>query len=115
MASRYESTLSATADADGLATVRFDGPGMSFDRLVVDVIGLTCSSGSIPDATLYRGAPGDGRRLAYNADGVSGWFDGGGSNDVIDSGEAWSVQWTGCDAGAQCTAALSGTVQRRGG
>lgn len=114
MSGRTEVTKTATADADGLAVVRFDGPGMAFDRLLVDVIGLVVTgTGGIPDATLYRGAPGDGRRLAYNADGATGWFDGGASNDVIDSGETWSIQWTGCDPGDVCTAALSGTVVRR--
>lgn len=113
MAGRYEASKSATVAADGTATVRFDGPGMSFDVLVVDVISLSSTSALLAAATLYRGEPAGGRRLAYNVDGLAGAFDGGGSNDVIDSGESWSVQWTGATAGSSVTASLSGTVTRR--
>lgn len=109
----YDVTSTATAAADGTATVRIVGPGDAFDVLIVDLISVTSTSGLLPDCTLYRGNPADGRRLAYNPDGQTGTFEGGGTADRITSGDVWSLRWTGADPGAVCTASITGTVRRR--
>lgn len=106
-------TVSATAGPDGSAVVTFSGPGDSFDVLVVDSITTTSDSTTLPDVTLYRGDPAADRRLAYNPDGRSGSFRGGGSADRIGAGDSWSLRWTRCDPTATCTATITGTVRRR--
>jgi hypothetical protein len=106
--------LDAVADAAGTATVRFAGPGDNFDVLAVDAISCTSDSALLPGVTIYRGEPVVGRRLAFNPDGRSGTFRGGATSDVIPAGDLWSVQWTGATPGAACSAALTGTVRRRG-
>lgn len=106
-------TIDATASAAGIATVRISGPGDSFDVFVVELISLRSTSALLPDCTLYRGDPADGRQLAYNPDGQSGTFVGGGAADRIGSGDTWSLQWTGADSGALCSASVTGIVRRR--
>jgi hypothetical protein len=113
MTTLTDMTVSAVAGADGSATVTFNGPGMSFDVLDVDVIVTTSDSTSLPNVTLYRGAPALGRRLAFNADGRGGTFRGGGVADYIGAGDSWSVKWEGCAPGSTCSATLTGMVRRR--
>lgn len=107
-------TSSAVAGADGYATVRIAGPGDAFDVLDVDAIVCTSDSATLPDVTLYRGDPAGDRRIAYNPDGRSGTFRGGGAADRIGAGDTWSVRWGRCDPGAVCTVTVTGVVTRRG-
>lgn len=109
-----ESTLDAVADADGRAVVRFQGPVVVQDVINVDAISLRSDSEALPDATLYRGAPAVGRRIAHVADGKTGGFFRTGASDVIHGGDVWTVEWTGADPGSTCSAALTGTVTTRG-
>lgn len=103
----------ATADADGNATVRFVGADMAFDVIAVQTISMDCDSGQLPEARLYDGPASSGRLIALNADGNSGQFQTGGPADVIPSGRYWTLAWTGATPGATMTAQLIGTEQRR--
>ena len=113
-ATLVDTTATAVAGADGTATVRFYGPGVSQDVLHVDAIACTSTSTALPNVTLYRGESAAGRRIAYNPDGRSGTFRGGGSADRIGAGDVWSCVWAACTVGASCSASLTGTVSRRG-
>lgn len=107
-------TRSATADADGTATVRFDGPAISFDTLAVYLISLDVTgSNTEPEARLYNGRPASGRLISLNVDGTAGQFVADGNPWDIPAGFSWSIQWTGATPGADCSASLSGTERRR--
>lgn len=105
--------VQAIADASGVATVRFDGPGGSFDVLDVEVISLDCNSAGVPEARLYRGDPSAGQLIAVNPDGLTGQFLTAGAANRIESGRVWFLRWTGCTPGAVCNAVLAGTERRR--
>jgi len=108
-------SASVTIGAGGTGIVRFTGPA-AFESIEVDAISLACGGATIPTAKLYRApAPSSAALAATTLDGASGGFERTGSSDVIGSGEAWSVEWTGAEVGQLATATLTGTLNYRGG
>lgn len=102
----------ATANALGVATLQIAGPARGY--IAVDSIAITVSNaGGLPatprpQCQLYEGPTAAGLAMATLRAGDKGTFRS--TNDKLDAGRIWTVQWTGAAVGALCTAVLRGTA-----
>lgn len=104
-----ETTVTATADLTGTATAIINGPGWGYYE--VDSIAVFVQpSPPIPQANLYQGSLAVGRAMASRRAGDRGTFRG--TNDRLQAGQQYALQWTGCQPGATCTAVLRGNWVR---
>lgn len=97
------------ANGAGRAVLVFRGPTRQGYTWLVDLIQLSSTSANLPACALWRSATPGGQLIARNIDGRTGWFDGGAPSDRLVAGDAWSLEWTGCTAGATCRATLTAT------
>jgi hypothetical protein len=97
----------AIANGAGVATLTIAGPGRGY--LAVDSLAVTVTPSSPrPQCDLYEGPPAPGGAMATLRAGDKGTFRS--TNDKLDAGRIWTVQWTGAAPGAVCTAILRGTA-----
>ena len=97
---------SATANAQGVATIAGFQAGTRRSLEVTSIALTVVPSPPIPKASAYKGAPNPGSLLTSKTAGDRGSLIG--QKDVLYSGELLVIQWVGCSVGAVCTAVLRG-------
>lgn len=105
-AANTEVTAQAIADSSGVASATLQAPQTRRGLQVASIGLLVSPTPPIPLATVYRDQVQASNVLTSKTAGDRGSFIG--TDDVLYAGQRYVVQWTGCVAGAVCTATLRG-------
>lgn len=101
---RYRQTQRAVANAAGAASLDFQGPGnQDLVILAANVSAVMPSPSSTTQAAIVCLL--NGFQAATTSSGNSDTATG---REILRSGDVYSVQFSGCDPGAVCTATLQG-------
>lgn len=99
----------ATADSDGIATVRI-GPRRAFERWHIKHVSVQSTSSTlVPELREYRGDVAESRLIGSSR---SGNLDSGAADIDLVPGEDLVYRWTNCDVGSTCTVTLEGRTER---